>query len=226
MLPTRAPLQLQEPSGSRGQHHLTHYTKRRAFPKFNCAVKFDHTCRGSSLPEPGPDHRQGRNTRARPNPPRDKPKAPDSPGFQGDAHPSHQCGMPPSKGPALRLHARWRPPIPRDPGTVTARETAVTVGWAPAPRAPGRRAHTAACLLPRLWWAEFREPVLLQPTFSFFFSRCFSSSLSLVMTHGSLVLLPTPTPACPAGVLLRPAVLPAGDLPGGGGRGVAPGSPR
>ena len=28
------------------------------------------------------------------------------------------------------------------------------------------------------------------------------------MTHGSLVLLPTPTPACPAGVLLPPGCVP------------------
>lgn len=82
-------------------------------------------------------------------------------------------GSPPAKAPALRLRARRRLPIPRDPGTVTARETAATVGWAPAPRAPGRRAHTAVCLLPRLWWAAFREPVLLEPTFSFFFFSVF-----------------------------------------------------
>lgn len=41
-----------------------------------------------------------------------------------------------------------------------------------------------------------------------FFSQCFSSSLSLVMTHESLVLLPTPTPACPAAVLLPPGCAP------------------
>lgn len=220
MLPTRAPLQLWEPSRSRGQHHLTHYTKRRALPKFTCGVKFDHTCRSSSLPEPGPDHRQGRNTPGPHSPtPRDKPKAPGSPGFQGDAHPSHQYGTSPAKAPSLRLRARQRLPIPRDPGTVTGRETAATVRWAPTTGTWPLRSPCGLSPPAALVGCVPRASPSRANFFFLFFSQCFSSSLSLVMTHGSLVLLPTPTPACPAGVLLPPRCAPLqGPAPGRGAR--------